>query len=266
MGEISDHHYRYAPMLEKIAAVVIEETPALAKLSDEAFALMKAPIKTGVTHMGTEIDAGQVVGRVFATDSATIAQFPGHSAVQESLGNIHLLSADGAKLHLTPTQTKLELLDGTIVNQEGTAVTTKLPGGDILRQEKLAHDEVVTMLNGKELERTFGQDLSDGVRLSNHERHASSVFLKDGTYLGNDMYGFSLYRGVDPARGWAGGQADITVEARHARGSVPALFLHNPGQSNMFKSNFLIGRAGQGVAVNVNDRWKPISDFLKQSR
>ena len=58
MGEISDHHYRYAPMLEKIAAVVIEETPALAKLSDEAFALMKAPIKTGVTHMGTEIDAG----------------------------------------------------------------------------------------------------------------------------------------------------------------------------------------------------------------
>lgn len=250
-------------MLEKVAAIAIQEAPAIARLSDEAFALLQAPIKTGVTHMGTEIESAGMVGRVFAADSKTVAHFPGHSSVEQSFGNIRLLSDDGAKLHLTPSQVKLELVDGTIVSHEGSAVTTRLPGGDVLRQELVSSDNVMTTLNGKEIKsNVFGKNLPDGAELSNFERHASSVFLSDGTYIGRNSYGFSLYRGVDPKRGWAGGQADITVEARQ-RSGYPALFLHNPRESNMFMSNFLTASADNGISVLSGRTWNKLNDFLK---
>lgn len=250
-------------MLEKVAAIAIQEAPTIARLSDEAFALLKAPIKTGVTHMGTEIESAGMVGRVFAADSKTIAHFPGHSTVEQSLGNIRLLSDDGAKLHLTPSQVKLELVDGTIVSHEGNAVTTRLPGGDVLRQELMSVDNVMTTLNGKEIQsRAFGKTLPDGASLSNHGKHSSSVFLSDGTYIGRDSYGFSIYRGVDPKRGWAGGQADITVEARQSSG-YPALFLYNPRESNMFLSNFLSASANKGISVLNGRTWSKLGDYLK---
>ena len=250
-------------MLEKVAAIAIEESPAIARLSDEAFALLRAPIKTGVTHMGTEIEGEQMVGRVFATDKATVVQFPGHSAVQESFGNIHLLSADGAKLHLTPTQVKLELVDGTIVSQEGRVVSTKLPGGDILRQEAIKDSEVVATLNGREIERGYGIALPDGARLQNAEKHATSVFLKDGTYVGHNSYGFSLFRGVDPPSHWAGGQAPVSVESRYFRGGIPNLTLHNPRVENMFGSSFLGGNAERGLSVRSGKEWQWLKDLLK---
>ncbi len=261
IGALPSH--RYNPMLEKVATVAIENAPAIARLSDEAFALLKAPIKNGVTHMGTEIESVGMVGRVFATDTAKVAHFPGHSTVEQSLGNIRLLSADGAKLQLTPTQVKMELVDGTLVTHEGKVVTSKLPGGDILRQEVVADDRVVTTLNGKEIRSgAFGQKLADGVEVSNFEKHASSVFLGDGTYIGRNTYGFELYRGVNPKLGWRGGQAEISVELNRRTGH-PALFLHNPAETNMFKSNFLSASADNGVAVRTGQSWTRLSDFLK---
>lgn len=249
-------------MLEKVVAAAVEGAPAIARLTDEAFALMRAPVKTGIANMGTEVKAGDMVGTVFATDTAKVAHFPGHSTVHESTGHIHLLSADGAKLHLTPTQARLELVDGTIVSQEGLAVTTRFPSGDILRQEKLAQDHVVTTFNGKALDRA-DKALPDGASLSLTERHASSVFLKDGTYVGNNTYGFSIFRGVDPTKGWRGGQAEISVEAKHRLGSRPFLALHDAKEYNMFQSNFLLAKADSGVAVRIADRWTKLSDLLK---
>lgn len=261
MGALPQSQVR--PMLEKVAAVAVENAPAIARLSDEAFALLKAPIKNGVTHMGTEIESVGMVGRVFATDTAKVAHFPGHSSVEEGLGNIRLLSADGAKLQLTPTQVKMELLDGTLVTHEGKVVTSKLPGGDILRQEVVADDRVVTTLNGKELRSgAFGQKLPDGAELSNYEKHASSVFLGDGTYIGRNSYGFDLYRGVDPKIGWRGGQAEITVELSRRTGH-PTLVLHNPAETNMFRSNFLWASADNGVVVRTGQSWTKLGDFLK---
>ncbi len=250
-------------MLEKVAAVAIENAPAIARLSDEAFALLKAPIKTGVTHMGTEIESVGMVGRVFATDAAKVAHFPGHSTVEQSLGNIRLLSADGAKLQMTPSQVKLELVDGTLVTHEGKVVTSKLPGGDILRQEVVANDHVVTTLNGKEIRsNAFGKTLPNGGELSNYQKHASSVFFRDGTYIGRSTYGFDLYRGVDPKLGWRGGQSEITVELSRRTGH-PTLVLHNPAETNMFKSNFLWASADSGVVVRTGQRWTELGDFLK---
>lgn len=250
-------------MLEKVAAVAIENAPAIARLSDEAFALLKAPIKTGVTHMGTEIESVGMVGRVFATDAAKVAHFPGHSTVEQSLGNIRLLSADGAKLQMTPSQVKLELVDGTLVTHEGKVVTSKLPGGDILRQEVVANDHVVTTLNGKEIRsNAFGKTLPNGGELSNYQKHASSVFFRDGTYIGRSTYGFDLYRGVDPKLGWRGGQSEITVELSRRTGH-PTLVLHNPAETNMFKSNFLWASADSGVVVRTGKSWTELGDFLK---
>lgn len=251
-------------MLERVVAAAMKEAPVLARMSDEAFALMREPIKAGVTRMGTEVEGTQIAGRVFATDGAKIAHFPGHSTVQESAGNIHLLSHDGAKLSISPSQVNLELLDGTIVSQEGKALTTKFPGGDILRQEKVADNHIVTTLNGRELPHGYTTKvLPDGAHLENGVKHASSVTLQDGTHIGSDTYGLQIYRGVNPASFWAGGQAPISVETRYYRSGIPHVTLHNPLEDNMFSSSFLSANAGKGISIRTGQAWKWLRDLIK---
>lgn len=167
---------------------------------------------------------------------------------------MQLVSGDGAKLLMREKgPLTFDLPNGTHISQEGQIVTTHLPNGRTIVQEKIAQDNVKMTLDGKELPiGTSLRSLGDGVSFS-RERHASSLFLADGTYVGNSTYGFDIFRG---ARGgaWAGGQADISVSQNYFRHRQPWLILHDPGIENMFSSKFASGNATRGLSVRLGEK------------
>lgn len=249
-------------MLEKIAVAAVENAPTIAKLSDDAFIAMKSAVQKmgGAAH---EIEGTQVAGRMVTVDGKPLAHFNGHSTIHEGDGVVRLLSEDGAKLQLTRSGADLELVDGTIISHEGKTLTTKLPGGDVVRQEKVGQDHIITTLNGRVLPHRFGEKLPDGAHIQNGEKHASSLSLRDGTHVGNDTYGVHIYRGVNPASYWAGGQAPLTLETRYFKSGVPHLTLHNPLEENMFSSSFLSANAERGIAIRTAQEWKWLRDLIK---
>ncbi len=246
-----------------VAARMDEFVQPLSRLSEEAFQSMRSLIADGAKGL-KPIEGNQMSGSVGVLNDSIVAHFPFHSTIQQTGDHIRLLAHDGARLELTPNSMKMELIDGTIINQEGRAISTKLPGGDIVRQQWVGDDHVVTTLNGKELLDRAGRSLPDGAHMSNSERHAASIFLKDGTYLGNNSYGISVYRGVNPASHWAGGQAPITIETRY-RSGVPGLTLHNSAEENMFSSSFLSATAKHGASAQAGRAFKWLSDLVKGS-
>lgn len=251
-------------MLEKAAVAAMREAPVYAPLAEEAFASMVASIKATMGSGAKEMVSANVAGRAVTHESANIINFAGHSALKETPGKLQLLSADGARLHMTKDNIAMYLPNGTEIVQSGNVMSTRLPTGEVVRQTKLASDHVVTTIDGKVLpSRHYGeQEIAKDVWLSNGAKHASSLSLKDGTYVGHDTYGFSVFRGAK-GNGWAGGQADLTITRRYTA-NEPSLTLHNPREENMFASNFLEARPSSGAYLRTNNNdWAKFNFLLR---
>lgn len=253
-------------MLEKAAVAVLREAPVLAPLAEEAFASMVASVKATIGSGAKEMVSSGMTGRALAHETGNVINFAGHSALQETPGKLQLISADGARLHMTRDNIAMHLPNGTQIFQEGNVMSTRLPSGRLIRQTKLASDHVVTTVDGKVMPTGHygSQSIGEGAHLSNGPSHASSLDLIDGTHVSHDTYGFNIYRGAS-GNGWAGGQADLTIGRRYLS-KEPALTLHNPREHNMFASNFLEARPSAGAYLRTNNREWAKFDFLLRAK
>lgn len=236
--------------IEAVKAVMemVEEVPVVVKFTDEVLSAMKVSAKQ--LEIVKPVQLGDTYGLVAHNSNGSFLKVDGHSAAFAAKGEITVVSQDGARFLLKDAGVRAKLPDGTLIEQEGEFVSTKLPSGRVIVQEKINAHQVRTTIDGKELGKDLpfsyaGQSIGDGASITQGQKHASSLWLRDNTLVGNSVYEFEINRGA-AGGGWRGSQADITIAQRYFKGpNPPHLTLHNPRVDNMFLSAFAHGSRGQ---------------------
>ncbi len=137
-------------MLERIVGAASKELPLTEHVFQE---VLTGGIAAAKTETFSEYRVGNMVARVMSGNRGPVLDVPGHSTMYQHALGLKLHAVDGSKFSIFNDTLHGEFPDGTKISQRDNFVSTTLPNGLEIRQEKLADNQLSMSVGMNRFER-----------------------------------------------------------------------------------------------------------------